>query len=1330
MSPALRDKVVSIFAALFEVLILATKEISGGRVKAYFKSLVRSDSPVQGALDRLRNLTLGEERQVLADTYGGVAHINTKTDRVENLVNQVNQNVQELRSEYRERTTVAHQDRLREILEPSPFPEDFYSSFNKSRVNGTGDWILDDSGLKSWLKGDTQYLWMFGGPGTGKSFLATRLISWGSENLSHLAYFYFRANNPETRSILQAMRDVAYQLSESDAFYGRQLIRRVHSSDDIKTIPSAYRKLFVQPFEDDTRGRSLHVILDGIDEAETGESEDFLSQLTSDEYELHPKGRSKVQICLIGRSYMADMIASYLDPPNTGHSLTIVQITAERNAKDVKAYIEDGVNHSRILSRSGLDFKKEVIETMETRVDGLFILAKFMLADMNRKRRPTSILKSLESFPPEINGMLRTTLVNLSSAVTEEEAADLNEILRWVTCAEQALTLEQLEAALILEFGDPPFRFEDTLRGQYACFFELEREDGLTTDDLIKDYERLQRNSKRDSTPKGRPRRSSSVGKKESPNRNISPAQRLNETTRRRTSPVTLETSPGRRFSPSPGPIRRPDLFDPDQEMEFRSKKSRTNVTFFHSSVREFFHDEDTAQAIVGTGGPKIGFDIVAARTHVLKTCLRIFNDRKWFEAQKLEYRRYRIKQYAAWYWQEHLASIEPGSVPKEEKHAIGQQVYNMLTDADTIYDWSIMYEKNDEGLEVLTDSNIRALRNWMVDADVLAGLDPKANEWAQKSVEQPTSIFEKIGRFYARAWLDESFDRYIPTKFCFKIVQSMAFMDAGYKWSDSQRHWADIPITKRITKAIEWASFPKTAHWYRRIGSTFLTSGMHEEALENYHEALQLDSYSVETMGRKAFCLSKDKQYDEALQLALKCEAAESKLISNGGISEEKLAASKWRLYKDHFLIAQCYYRVGDVDRSVDYFHKAVESAGEAHLGHSERFEPVIGFLEVLAAENRNVDMMKLIQDISLQASGPDKEQSRLVDLLLSQHSKALVMDWIPKAACKANQAEFLIERLEMAIDFAHTCRDALKELYLRLVLGTTLIYSRNAVDAAIEIFERISLVEYRPRGNVPTRQAHAISFQKLASLYKGMVLQAGIHTPEADRWIQRLEAVQEKQGTHQNLNMPASMLGSDVNAAAIYLALFYRLRGREKDAEALLSSLIVESCEILEDEDLRNDEFALENLLRLFIAAGDDENARALAVSMRKLSPEASISTLGDSPIQQRTHVEPKLPGIQSSNRSCAQCLEIVDTSAEFFMCRYCLDSYCRRCLEKVIKPSDKRVQEGVVCRADHEWFGVPPLARVLHTGQLLVDGEVRKFATWKDGIRKRWEKLGTTA
>lgn len=1049
-------------------------------------------------------------------------------------------------------------------------------------------------------------------------------------------------------------------------------------------------------------------------------------------------------MALIGRSYVSDSVTDALERLDQVELLTKIVVTSDRNLEDVSAFIVDGVMHSRLLSKSPQDFKHEVIHTMENKADGLFIMAKFMIADMSRKRHPSSVLRSLESYPKEITGMLKKTLASLSAAVSEDEAADLNEMLRWVACAEEALTMEQLEAASILRFGDPPFRFEETLRGQYACFFDLEREDGLSTDDLIKDLERARRDKKRDSTP-SRSRRSSSAGK-ESPKsmpklipggsslspglRSLSPAQNF-ANSRRRSSPVPLARSVGRRssMSISRSPIRSPDLADSGDELEFRSKKSSTKVTFSHNSVREFFSDDDNPTSTREGSGPTIGFDAISAKLHVLSTCLKIFTDEAWFKRQRLGRGRHAIRQYAAWYWQEHVAAIDPGRLSPSQKAKIGSQVYRMLTDEKLIYQWSIMYLKNDEGLEVLTDRNIKALRKWMSDGDVLANLDANAKAWATKAAAKPTGLFQNIGDFYARAWLEEGFDKYVPTRFCFTIVQSLAFMEAGHDWSYSSCHWADVPVPQRIARAVEWAGCEKNGHWYRRVGSTYLTSGMHTEALAYYDEAIKLEGNSVETNGRKAFCLFRDQRHKESLDLALECVDVEEKNLASGKLTEAELSMSKWRLYRDHFLIAQCAYRLKQVDKSIEYFHKAVQSGADANLDGSERFEPIVGLLEVLAIENKHAEIMKVVLGLSLHATGPRQEQSRLIDFLLFQFSKPSVMNWIPKAAVRDGKAEFIIERLEMAIGTAHASREPLRELYLRLTLGATLIYNRD-IDDAINLFEMISLHEYRPRGNVPTRQAHAISFQRLASLYREKALHAGLKGTNAEGWIKKLEAVQERQSTHQNLDMPANMLGSDVNVASIYLALFYRLGGRPKDAESLLATLIVDSCEILEDEDLRNDEYALENLVKLFIAADDVANAKALAVSMRRLNPDAQIPTPEDSPVHQRKRRVPKLPDIQSSSRSCAQCLDNISARENFYLCRFCMECFCGKCHRTVIKAKDNTVAvnrgDKVMCRSDHEWIVVPPLNKVLHSGEILGrDGEVAGFEEWKNEVKARWVK-----
>lgn len=1164
--------------------------------------------------------------------------------------------------------------------------------------------------------------------GTGKSFLATRLIDWAATNLPHLAYFYFRDNNPETRSVLQALRDVAYQLSENDAFYAKQLLKRLHSTDEIRTIPSAIRKLFVEPFEEDMREKTLYIFFDGLDEAEPDEVNILLEQLGSDDVSVRRPEYCKIQVALVGRSYLTDAVVYALDPLSQGQIVKSLHVTPDRNAQDVKSFIEESIYRSRILGRTNQEFKKEVIDAMVKQVDGLFILAKFMLADINRMRHPRSILQSLKTYPKEINGMLTRTLQNLSQTMSLEEAADLNEMLQWIACAEEVLSLELLEAVMILKFGDSPFHLEETLRGQYACFFELEREDGLTTDELIKEHEKKQRLKNGDDSS----RRSSSA-RRPSPNPTDSPRSsgflgRMNGTpnSSRVLSPAL--NNGGKSSSPSispgqqPSPTSSPDPFDPTNDIQYRSNKSTTWVTFFHTSVKEFFSKENSSNLISGTDSSTIGFDPAVARIHILKTCLRIFTDKAWFEKAELDDGRQAIKQYAAWYWQEHLEALDPATVPAAEKRDLGQRVYQMLTDDAVILDWSIMYEKNNEGLEVLTDRNMRGLRKWMGNPEILASMPPDAKTWASKAVTESPGIFKPIGDLYARAWLSESFGKYIPTLFCFKIVHAIASLQEGYSWSDSNTSWAELALEKRITRAAEWSQIPETAHWHRRFGSTYLTNGMHNMALKHYDRALALDNNSVETKGRIAYCLSKDGRFQEALVQALGCEAIELESIASGKLDATTLAGCKWRLYKDHILAAKCYSETNKTEEALVYYIKAIESAKNTTLNEQEHLEPEIARLEILASQSRHAETMDFLVELSSILPGSEYSGTRLTDFLLDQHNKPLVIDWIPRAASKVGQADFVINQLIFAIEVADATPDPLRALYLRLSLGASYTYSRDIVSA-IDLLERITSSGYRPRGNVPTRQAYALAFQKLASLYREQALHAGLETPQAKAWIGELERVQSLQSKHQNQDMPLNMVGSDINVAAIYLALFYRLLDRKSDADALLRTMILDSLAILSDDDSQNDEYALDNLLRLFIAAADIENARGLSQSMRKIDTAALLATPVDSPIL--TYMEPKLSEIQNIQQSCAQCLEVIPPSEEYSICQYCMECYCGACM-KVIqgrenKTSDRRAD--IICRSDHEWFSVPPLGKILHRGEILIGGEKVGFRDWKAGLEKRW-------
>ncbi|CCF38622.1 NACHT and TPR domain-containing protein [Colletotrichum higginsianum] len=1284
LSAELYDKVVKILVTIFEIFVLATHEVRKGRLKSYFKRLLGSESKVPDAMKKLASLTEGEERLVIAETSAGVKRSLSNQERLLEMMSRVDVNVQTLRTETRvpqtrEQALSSNRDKLKGILQPSVYPEDTYSALNRTRTQGTCDWIFDDPSLKDWLAGNVRFLWISGNPGTGKSYITSRLVSWGQDLLNKqetnnmMGYFFFRQNNPESRSMTQALRDIAYQISEQDVFYGKQLVSEVSTGDEIKTVSSAFRKLLVEPCVPDKWKRFIYVLMDGLDEADLREVKEFLSLL--DDLNQQPGQGTRVQVALIGRTTLTDDVMDHLGNDSTGgQQLRTLHVTPDRNSSDIVSYIVEGVNSARILRGSTDDFKQSIIETMTKQVDGLFILAKFMLAELNRIRHPRRIVESLQSYPQEINGMLKKAVLGFSSSITQEEADDLNEILRWVSVAEMGLTLEQIESVLTLKMGDAPFQLEESLRGQFSCFFTLEREDGLSTADLADRH----------------------------------------ELHRRLTS---IELDPIKRTSP--------DFLDMERDIEYFSNKRTTYVTFFHASVKEFFREDASTDLRAGAQHPSIGFKLADARLHVLQTCLKIFTDPTYFN---LGEEGLSLQRYAAWYWPEHLDDIDIKSVPASEKADIGNRLYIMLTDPTILLTWTNLFE---ESLDIWTDHNIEVVSRWLKDADATSTLTVEQKAWATAASASPARLLEPMGRTFAKAWLVEGFGMYMPTLFCFGVVQSLPLMEKGAKWSDSEYHWQEVPLETRIQQAAEWASHPKTGHWYRRIGSTLLNLGEHTKALEYFEKALAEDSNIVESCGRMGLCQFLKGNYEKALKLHLMCEVVEQEHMAKGYYkTDHELKAAKWRLYKNQAQIAECYNRMKRVESSLAYCRKAMRNAYEA-----PEFEPEIAYMRVLTENNRVTEMMSLFE--GLDGRYTERGNSRFVLFLLTQIPDQSIKNWFPQAAARTGKTSVLADRYVNGIESAHDAQDSWKEFYLRNALGNVYMAAQE-YDNAISIQESICFVEYKARGSLAVRVEYIASFKQLARAYSLKALEADetLRSDAVEPWVKKLEKLMEQQRKYQNRDVPLHMAGFDFNEASIFLILLYRLRNREAESRRLLGGMVSDSLQLLEDDEPQNDEISIRHLQRTLVAAGDGVNAQALWQSTRTpptptnlsghLAPERRSSSPrigGLSPRRRGKQITLTRVFSESGQISCDHCLRRFQPPDTFAVCWYCVNlKFCLPC-QSAIKSQNFTPGHTSACRPSHDWLLVPALTKDLQPGEILVGEKVQTLGEWKSALRQKW-------
>lgn len=314
ISEELSAQLSEVLITLIEIFALSRKEIKSGRILKYAKNVIGSNDQIQAAVNKLAKLTEMEGRLVGAETWTetkktgravndvavtltatnftvqetGVAvgqmslNVTEISEKMENLVHSMN----ETRKEAKVEQNLIIQNIVKKVLQPSVVAQDWYNKINKSRVPGTGDWIRGESFFQAWIKKVMPVLWVSGNPGAGKSYLSSNIISFlgdrhpqGVQHPSHVSvgYFFFKDDSHKTRSFHQALCDLAYQISQNDPVYAKYVAASCDIAEDVSTLHSAWRVLFVNFFlKKKDVGSSVYLVIDGVDEAFEAEWKIFL----------------------------------------------------------------------------------------------------------------------------------------------------------------------------------------------------------------------------------------------------------------------------------------------------------------------------------------------------------------------------------------------------------------------------------------------------------------------------------------------------------------------------------------------------------------------------------------------------------------------------------------------------------------------------------------------------------------------------------------------------------------------------------------------------------------------------------------------------------------------------------------------------------------------------------------------------------------------------------------------------------------------------------------------------------------------------------------------
>lgn len=239
----------------------------------------------------------------------------------------------------------------------------------QKRTLGTCEWILQRKSFLEWQQTSCSVImWLHGTAGTGKTFLTSKVIDNVRDTLKDkpnhegFAYFYCNRNENDRREILSILRSFARQLSaisrEKERGVQKSLLQlhkecldqsREPKLVDCKSLIREFINLYPR----------TTIILDALDECDKDKREELIAFFD----EIIVSAVRPVKVFISSRPDV-DIKEGFSDRSN-------IEIQATDNQDDISLYVRTQMSKHRRWSKFSLSLREEVVETLETRGNGM-----------------------------------------------------------------------------------------------------------------------------------------------------------------------------------------------------------------------------------------------------------------------------------------------------------------------------------------------------------------------------------------------------------------------------------------------------------------------------------------------------------------------------------------------------------------------------------------------------------------------------------------------------------------------------------------------------------------------------------------------------------------------------------------------------------------------------------------------------------------------------------------------------------------------------------------------------------------------------------------------
>jgi len=493
LDSVMQKKITTILAVIFKIINRANYLVRKGRFRHYIHVMwLGKDAETKELVDSLNAEFGGEQRYTLGVTFVATQKTQEMTKRTEESVKQIAADVGDVKK-LLDRPNRPDEDAiLRRVLCDTTAHDDveeIYARNSKALLKGTGVWLEAEPFFQSWVTRGAAILWIFGRPGTGKTYLSTWIIKSvleqpDGERLNAMAYFFVKEDNGNLRNANIILKTLAWQIAKKDPGFRKHVAvvcdQRIHTI----TAEDTWQNIFLDYYTSEKRaGKTATLVVDGLDEA-LPETRRIILGLLKDLVSARGGKRPEIQFAIIGRpSLRGDGNFKRLEKS------CIIEV-ATKNQHDVDQYIKKRLEDVQILwemrrmkpdgRAKASKFGGMILKKVSEGADGVFLWAKLLLDSLvNKDRRQIEAI--LVSPPSTLDDMIWHVFNRLATD-DDLDQDQIKKMLLFGTYARRPLLFAELYAAISLPLRTPNYLLWKQTRGVLSSIFDLRFSDGVDPD--------------------------------------------------------------------------------------------------------------------------------------------------------------------------------------------------------------------------------------------------------------------------------------------------------------------------------------------------------------------------------------------------------------------------------------------------------------------------------------------------------------------------------------------------------------------------------------------------------------------------------------------------------------------------------------------------------------------------------------------------------------------------------------------------------------------------------------------------------------------------------